>query len=96
MPNLRKKLKIEDKKSKKIWVILTKVVMRNFTMMKQLLRSKLKKKERKNRNIWPTNQKIQIMHLKHLLTQIQKAKLGKTDKECYLLVKEVLMVDIDI
>jgi len=92
-PNLQKKQQLEEKKFKKIWETQIKVVMKNIMMMKQKRRNKQKKK---NLNICPTNQKIQILNLKLLSMQIPIAKLGKTDKEYYLLAKEVSMVDIDI
>jgi len=92
-PNLQKKQQLEEKKFKKIWETQIKVVMKNIMMTKQKSRNKQKKK---NLNICPTNQKIQILNLKLLSMQIPIAKLGKTDKEYYLLAKEVSMVDIDI
>lgn len=92
-PNLQKKQQLEEKKFKKIWETQIKVVMKNIMMTKQKRRNKQKKK---NLNICPTNQKIQILNLKLLSMQIPIAKLGKTDKEYYLLAKEVSMVDIDI
>ena len=92
-PNLQKKQQLEEKKFKKIWDTQIKVVMKNIMMTKQKWRNKQKKK---NLNICPTNQKIQILNLKLLLMQIPIAKLGKTDKEYYLLAKEVSMEDIDI
>lgn len=92
-PNLQKKPQLEEKKFKKIWETQIKVVMKNIMMTKQKWRNKQKKK---NLNICPTNQKIQILNLKLLSMQIPIAKLGKTDKEYYLLAKEVSMVDIDI
>tara|TARA_B110000285_G_C14704598_1_gene414971 strand:+ start:99 stop:284 length:186 start_codon:yes stop_codon:yes gene_type:complete len=59
-------------------------------------KNKRNNKKKKNQNIWLTNLKIQLMNLKLLLMLIQKAKLGKTDKEYCLPAKEVSMEDIYI